>query len=72
MIYTIEGAFEEILFMLEKMRWLAEQATNDALTQQEREHIQREIDSLKEGIDRVAEEIEQNELFMSGTRAPDG
>lgn len=59
-MYTSEGAFEEILFMLEKMRWLAQQAASDTLTRQERELIQREIDNLKEGIDRVAEEMQFN------------
>lgn len=61
-MYTTEGAFEEILFMLEKMRWLATQAANDTLTRQERERIQREIDSLKDEIDRVAEEIQKQEI----------
>jgi len=60
MIYTTEGAFEEILFILQKMRWLAEQAAKDTLTQQQREHIQLEIDSLKREIDRVAGEMQFN------------
>ena len=54
MIQTAEGALDEILFMLLKMRELAVQAESDALTSQDRAFIQREIDKLKEGIDSIA------------------
>jgi len=69
MSYSIEGAFEEMLFMLHKMRWLAEMATSGTLTLPERERIQLEIDSLKEGIDRVAEEIR---AYETSTSSADG
>ena len=48
-------ALTEIHLMLQRMHRLAVQAaTNDALTSQDRERLQLEIDKLKEGIDLVA------------------
>ena len=60
MIQTAEGALDEILYMLLKMRELAAQAAGDTLTAQDRAFIQREIDKLKEGIDRIAEAMQLN------------
>jgi flagellin len=54
----VDDALREILTMLEMMRALAVQATNDTLTFQEREQIQIEFDGLKEEIDRIAGTIE--------------
>ena len=57
---TVEGALDEILFMLLKMRELAVQAASDTLTSQDRAFIQREIDKLKEGIDNIAAAMQLN------------
>ena len=50
-IKTAESALEEILSMLQRMRELAVQATNDTLTLQDRKYIQLEIDKLKERVE---------------------
>ena len=55
--FSVEDALEEIHSMLQRMRELAVQATDDTLTSQNRARIQLEIDKLKDGIDRIAERI---------------
>ena len=50
----VDDALREILTLLEMMRVLAVQATDETLTMQEREQIQLEFDELKNEIDRVA------------------
>ena len=49
----VDDALREILTLLEMMRVLAVQATDETLTMQEREQIQLEFDELKNEIDRV-------------------
>jgi len=53
-MYTTEGALGEILLMLQRMRELAVQATDDTLASRDRDYIQQEIDKLKEEINRIA------------------
>ena len=50
----VDDTLREILTILEMMRVLAVQATNEALTLRERELIQLEFDELKGEIDRIA------------------
>ena len=57
-IRTAESALEEIHSILQRMRELAVQATNDTLTLQDRECLQLEIDKLKEQIEL------QNNIYM--------
>ena len=52
-----DDALREILTILEMMRVLAVQATNDALTLRERELLQLELDELKDEIDRIVGEM---------------
>lgn len=54
MLQTAEGALGEVHSLVQRMRELAVQAANDTLTLQDRSHIQREVDQLKEEIDRIA------------------
>ena len=57
MLRTTDGALHEILSSLQRMRELAMLAANAAMTSQGREHIQTEIDKLKEEIDLIAQRI---------------
>lgn len=54
MLQTAEGALEQTTSMLQRMRELAIQASNDTLTSQDRQYIQLEVDQLKSQIDRIA------------------
>ncbi|MDR1378643.1 MAG: hypothetical protein LBJ36_06275, partial [Synergistaceae bacterium] len=68
MIQTAEGALGEIHSMLQRMRELAVQASNDTLTAQDRSYIQLEIDQLKEAVDRVANTTQFNKKkLLDGT-----
>jgi flagellin len=58
MLRTADSALHEILSSLQRMRELAVLAANAALTSQSREHIQTEIDKLKEEIDRIAQKMD--------------
>jgi flagellin-like hook-associated protein FlgL len=72
MIQTAEGALNETHSMLQRMRELAIQASNDTLTTTDRLEIQKEIQQLKEDIDRIAYGTEFNTkklLDGSGTAA---
>ncbi|RCK79809.1 MAG: Flagellin protein FlaA [Candidatus Ozemobacter sibiricus] len=54
LIQTAEGALNEIHAMLQRMRELAIQASNDTLTTTDRLEIQKEIAQLKEDINRIS------------------
>ncbi|MBQ9419367.1 MAG: flagellin, partial [Synergistaceae bacterium] len=54
LLQTAEGALGEVNSMLQRMRELAIQASNDTLTTQDRSYLQMEIDELKSNIDRIA------------------
>lgn len=54
LIQTAEGALNEIHSMLQRMRELAIQASNDTLTTTDRLEIQKEIAQLKEDINRIS------------------
>lgn len=60
MIQTAEGALNETHSMLQRMRELAIQASNDTLTTTDRLEIQKEISQLKEDINRIANGTEFN------------
>lgn len=59
-LQTAEGAMNEIEAMLQRMRELSVQAANETNTAEDREHIQAEVDQLKEEIDRISEDTEFN------------
>ncbi|MCJ8344031.1 hypothetical protein MJH12_00665 [bacterium] len=60
LIQTAEGALNEDASMLNRLRELAIQAQDDALTTGDRLEIQKEVDQLVDEIDRVAQTTEFN------------
>ena len=60
MLQTAEGALGETNAMLQRMRELAVQASNDTLTSQDRQYLQAEIDELKGQVDRIANTTQFN------------
>ncbi|MGJ7045466.1 flagellin [Thermoanaerobacterium thermosulfurigenes] len=60
LIQTAEGALNETTSILQRMRELAVQASNDTNTAQDRASIQAEMDQLNTEIDRIANTTEFN------------
>jgi flagellin len=60
MIQTAEGALEEVHSMLQRMRELSVQASNDTLDTTDRGFINDELQELKSQIDMVADTTEYN------------
>lgn len=60
MIQTAEGALSETHSILQRMRELSVQASNDTATDTDRGEIQKEIEQLKSEIDRIATQTEFN------------
>jgi flagellin len=70
LIQTAEGALQETHTILQRMRELAVQASNDTYEVKDRSEIQKEIDQLKEEIDRIASTTEFNTMkLLNGDRA---
>lgn len=59
-LQTAEGATEEVVSMLQRMRELAVQAGNGTYTANDRIELQKEMDQLKSEIDRISETAEFN------------
>ena len=57
---TAEGALQELNSMLARMKELTVQAANDVNSDDEREAIQKEIDSINSEIDRITTQTEFN------------
>ena len=60
LIQTAEGALTECHSILNRMRELAVQASNDTNTAEDRAQLQQEIDQLVDEIDRIANTTEFN------------
>ena len=60
LIQTAEGALNETQSILQRMRELSVQSSNDTNTDTDREELQKEINQLTEEIDRIAETTEFN------------
>ena len=70
MLQTAEGAMNQINSMLQRMRELSLQASNDTLTTQDRNYIQLEIDELKNNIDNIARNTTFNQKrLLDGSSA---
>lgn len=70
LIQTAEGALNETHSILQRMRELADQASNDTNTKTDREEIQKEINSLTDEIDRIANTTEFNtQKLLDGSKA---
>ncbi|MGM0607124.1 MAG: flagellin [Candidatus Muiribacteriota bacterium] len=68
MIQTAEGVLDSTHSILQRMRVLAVQGSNDSYTSYDRRRIQEEMDLLVDEIDRVAEYTEFNrKKLMDGT-----
>ena len=63
-IQTAEGALSEIEAMLQRCRELSVQAANGTYTIDDKEAIQKEINALREEIDRLSEQTEYNAMSM--------
>jgi flagellin len=82
MIQTAEGALNESQSILQRMRELAIQASNDTLTSNDRLEIQKEVNQLRTEIDRIAQGTEfntkklldgsQSALISSSSKAVNG
>ena len=59
-IETADGALSEVTSMLQRMNELAIQASNGTMNDEDREIVQKEVDQLKEEIDRVSASTEFN------------
>ncbi len=60
LIQTAEGALNETHSILQRMRELAVQASNDTNTETDRNEIQKEINQLRDEIDRIGNTTEFN------------
>ena len=70
MLQVAEGALGETNSMLQRMRELSVQASNDTLTSQDRSYIQLEIDQLVDQIDRIANTTQFNKKrLLDGSSA---
>ena len=67
-IQTAEGALTEIESMLQRCRELSVQAANETNTIEDKKALQREIDSLRDEIDRLSSQTEYNTMsLLDGT-----
>ncbi len=60
MIQTAEGALNETQSIMQRMRELAVQASNDTLTSNDRLEVQKEVNQLRDEIDRISRGTEFN------------
>ena len=68
LLQTAEGALEATNSMLQRMRELAIQASNDSLTSQDRSYIQLEIDEIKDNINRISNNTQfNNKRLLDGS-----
>ena len=68
MVDTAEGAMEEITNMLQRMRELALQASNETLNTQDRANLDQEVQNLKAEIDRISGNTTfNNQSLLDGT-----
>lgn len=68
LIQTAEGALNETHSMLQRIRELAVQAANDTNTNEDRQKLQLEVDSLLSGIQQIANETQFNtKTILNGT-----
>ena len=68
LIQTAEGALNETHSLLARMRELAVQSSNDTLTNDDRLHIQDEMNALLSEVDRIANSTQFNKIsLLTGT-----
>jgi flagellin len=64
LLQTAEGALTETQGLLARMRELAVQSANDTLTNNDRVHIQNEVNQLVSEIDRIAQSTQYNQISL--------
>ncbi len=64
LIQTAEGSIGEMQNIAQRMRELAVQASNDTLTESDRELIQQEIVALSEELDGISQRAEFNKRYL--------
>ena len=64
LLQTAEGALNETQGLLARMRELAVQSANDTLTNNDRVHIQNEVNQLVSEIDRIAQATQYNQISL--------
>ena len=70
MLSTIENATNDVTDMLQRVRELAVQASNDTNSTTDRQYLQKEVDSLLNEINRVASHtVYNNKKVLDGTHA---
>ncbi|SDI38816.1 flagellin [Alteribacillus persepolensis] len=70
LIQTSEGAMQEIHSMLQRMRELAVQASNDSNTEYDREQLQKEMTELTKEINSISDKTEFNtKKLLDGSSA---
>ena len=68
MLQTTEGAMQEVTTLLQRMREISVQASNDIYSESDRASLQDEIDQLSSEIDRIASATDFNGInFLDGT-----
>ena len=71
LIQTAEGALNETHSILQRMRELAVQSSNDTNTTTDRKELQKEVDQLAEEITRIANNTEFNTKKLMGPTGTD-
>jgi flagellin len=64
LLQTAEGALTETQGLLARMRELAVQSANDTLTNNDRVHIQNEVNQLVSEVDRIAKSTQYNQIAL--------
>ena len=75
LVKTGEGAMQEVQDMLKRMKYLATQSANGTYQDEvDRENLQKEVDSLKDEINRIADSANFNgiKLLDGSQQAPSG
>jgi flagellin len=72
LVNIAEGALNEVESMMQRMRELSIQASNDTLTSLERGYVQVEFDHLRSEIDRIVSSTQFNSMKLLDGSAPWG
>jgi len=73
LIQTAEGALNETHSILQRMREVAVQSANDTNTTSDRQELQKEMDRLRQEVDRIGDTTEFNtKTLMTGSFSAEG
>ncbi len=71
LIQTADGVLDEVTSMLQRMRELCVKSSNDTLTDEDKEIMQSEINSLSEEIDSISDKAQFNKTKLFGKKFTD-